>query len=176
MTFRILCIIGLSVFSLVCPALAQTHKAWQIKAGVGYEFLSQEYFIDSLQQNPSADQLDLVTALTTTYLDDVRGQLALHYRPRADRRIDLGASYEQTPDLGRYRFTSDLRPKFGASRLIWVGELDVRNSYRDHPKPGDSYVTGKGSVKLMLPATGRSEFWGQVRAGRDLLVETVCLG
>ena len=164
MYLKTLSILLLVLLPVLGPLSARAENPFRIKAGIGYEFLSQEYFLQSLEENSNLDSLDIVTALTTTYLDDVRGQLSVRYYPRSDGAVDLGASYEQTPDLVRLRLTSDLRPRLGAARLTWNGELDLRNSFEDVTKPGDDYSSGRGRVKLMLPISNRSDIWWQLRS------------
>jgi hypothetical protein len=64
------------LLGIVSPVLAGGD--FSFKAGLGYEFISQEFFLDSLAEI-GADSLATITSLKTTYLDDIRGQLSLTY-------------------------------------------------------------------------------------------------
>lgn len=158
------CLLLLALLPVLLPLTASSAEhPLRVKAGIGYEFLSQEYFLETIEDNSDLDSLDIVTALTTTYLDDVRGQLSVRYRPDRGGSVELGASYEQTPDLFRFRLTSDLRPRLGPARFSWNGELDLRDSFEETDNSGDDYLSGRARAKLVLPITGRSEIWGQLK-------------
>ncbi len=148
------------VVSMCVPSLA---GELSYSAGVGYEFLSQEFFEDSLGQS-GVDSLATITQVKTTYLDDFRGEFALRYSPFQDDRMELGASYEQTPDFLRVKLTSRYRqPRGGSSILQWNGELVVKEAYSGDTDASDSYVNGYGKAKLVLPVSDNTQFWGQLR-------------
>ena len=133
------------------------------RAGVGYEFLSQEFFLDSLSRT-GADSLAALTALKTTYLDDVRAQLSVSYVPSDRSRPELHSSLEQTRDFVRLKFLADYRPTLGRLRLDWSGEIDWKEGYGDSAKPDDSYVYGYGRARFMLPLSERLSLSWQVRS------------
>jgi len=120
------------------------------KAGIGYDFLSQEYFLDSLDEAGS-DSVYTDFALRTNYLDDLKGLFSVRWIPFEDRRLELGSSYEQTPDFFRLKFLSDLRTKIGASKFNFTGEIDWRNRHDDSAQFGDSYLRGYSRSKLSVP-------------------------
>ncbi len=133
------------------------------RAGVGYDFLSQQYFLDSaLLQGP--DSLLTDWALRTDYLDDVKGQCALTYSPYNDRRLELQSSYEQTPEFMRTRFVGDLRSKLGKTKLDFDSELEWRDRYRDSSDFGDSYLSGYFKTKLSTPISSSMTANFQVQA------------
>ena len=49
-----------------------------LKAGIGYDFISQEFFLDSISRS-GTDSLDF--ALKTDYLDDIKGRVQLTWSP-----------------------------------------------------------------------------------------------
>ena len=150
-------------FTWLSPVWAE--EGFSFKAGLGYEFISQEYFLDSLAQT-GVDSLTTITSLKTTYLDDIKGQVSLRYVSPEGRRLELGSILEQTPDVFRFRFTSDYRPVLGKLKIDWNGELDWRAGVSDSADAGDSYVLGYGRARFMLPitASGSTELWWQVRS------------
>ncbi len=132
-------------------------------AGVGYEYLSQEFFEDSLGLS-GVDSLATITRVKTTYLDDFRGEFAVRYSPFQDDRVELGASYEQTPDFLRIKVTSRYRqPRGGTTVFQWDGELVAKEAYSGDTDASDSYVDGYGKAKLVLPLAENTRLWGQVR-------------
>lgn len=120
------------------------------RVGIGYEFISQEFFLDSII---GGDSLAAAAALRTTYLDDYKGLISVRYLPFEDRRLELRASYEQTPEFIRGKLFGDFRPTLGQSRLNWNWEFDVREKYDGIEKAGDSYLSGSTRAKLAIPAS-----------------------
>ncbi|MEW6050544.1 MAG: hypothetical protein AB1644_05720 [Candidatus Zixiibacteriota bacterium] len=131
-----------------------------IKAGIGYDFLSQEYFLDSLTQ-AGVDSFLTGWSLKTNYLDDFRGMLELRMSSSDFRKLDLRAVYEQGSEKLRLKLYPAWRPKLGQFKLDASGELDWRNRYRGEVEPGDSYLSGTGRAKLKLPIDERFTLWVQ---------------
>jgi len=113
---------------------------FSITSTIGYEFVSQEFFLDSI--TGSTDALSVQTALKTTYLDDVKGGLDFRFRPLGDRRIELRSQVEQTPEFLRGKLFADFRPRWNSSRLELNYELDLRSRYNGLHEAGDNYVYG----------------------------------
>ena len=134
-----------------------------LSVGVGYEFISQEYFLDSLVQS-GQDSLAATTALKTTYLDDLKAQLHLKYSPFEDRKVLLGSQYEQTSEFVRAKLLADYRPRFGRSRLDITSELDWRGRYEGSVEPGDDYLLGQTRARLTVPLSGSVSARWQLRA------------
>ncbi len=124
-----------------------------VRAGIGYEFLSQQYFLDSAVFF-GPDSVLANWELTTDYLDDVKAQLALEYSPRIDRRIELKSSYEQTAELMRLRMAGALKPVLGKIKLDLNGELERRDRYRQVSEFGDAYLSGYFRGRITKPLTG----------------------
>lgn len=111
----------------------------RLKAGIGYDYLSQEFFLDSAAIG-GVDSFYTEWNLKTNYLDDVKGMFSMSYTPFEDRRMFLQGSYEQTNDYLRTRFLSDNRWKFSSSRLDLNTELEWKHRLVDSVTAGDSYV------------------------------------
>lgn len=123
---------------------------WDYRVGVGYEFISQEFFLDSIL---GADTL-ASAALKTTYLDDYKGLMTIRLIPFEDRRLELRASYEQTPEFIRNRFFGDFRTKGKSNRVKLRWELDSRQRYSGEERSGDNYLAGAFTSGLKIPAMG----------------------
>ncbi len=128
-------------------------SSFDYRAGIGYDFLSQEYFLDSASF-AGLDSTLTEWALKTTYLDDIKGQFSLTYFPYVDRRLQFQSSYEQTPEFMRIRLTGDTRSKLGRSKVDFNSELEWRHRYRDTSDFGDSYLSGYFKAKLATPLNG----------------------
>ena len=134
-------VLGNFIIGGVCPVSASDLL---LRAGAGYEFISQEFFLDSLERS-GLDSLEFVTALRTTYLNDFKGHVELGYVPDGGRRVDIRTRYEQTSDFYRAKMLADFRPSVGRSRLDINTELDWRNRHSGQADPGDDYVYGTGA-------------------------------
>lgn len=157
--------IGLSFLLLIgvhASGLADESSKLTFKTGIGYEFLSQEFFLDSLDLSGS-DTLETITALKTTYLDDIKAQFSMRFQPHGDRNLEFRADYDQTPDLIRVRLASSYRPTLGSVKADLDGQLDWREAYGDGADATDSYVFGYGRAKFVLPTTSRSTLHCQFR-------------
>ncbi|PWB76312.1 hypothetical protein C3F09_00550 [candidate division GN15 bacterium] len=125
--------------------------AFAFRAGLGYDFISQRYFLDSVVGSAS-DTFFQQWAMTTDYLNDVKGILDFRYRPSGARGTEVRALYEQTPDLLRARL-SGLWTRSG-STATWLsrGELDWRDRISGNSRTGDDYVlgTGESGVRVRL--------------------------
>jgi len=110
----------------------------EIRASLGYDFVSQEYFLDSVITDTTLS----IWQLESSYLDDFKGRLAIHYRPFDDRRLELQTSYEQSSELYRFRSQSDWHPRFGNSRFDLSTEIERRGRHRGENEFGDSYYFG----------------------------------
>jgi len=130
-----------------------------LSAGVGYEFMNQEFYQDST----FLDSLDEL-ASQTTYMDDFKGQLGIELQPFGDTRLVFQSRFEITPDLFRARFRSDYRSSFGKARLNCTGELDWRGSHGDSVGVGDCFVYGQGKAHLRYPVSESISLWSQLRS------------
>jgi len=122
-----------------------------LRAGIGYDFISQEFFLDSITRS-GTDSLDF--ALKTDYVDDLKGRVELTYSPFSDRRLELRPSYEQTADFLRLRLLNDFRTVLGTARFDLHSELEWKNRYRDAGDASEDYLYGYIKSGFALPVTG----------------------
>jgi len=133
-----------------------------IKAGVGYEFLSQEYFLDTTRSD--VDSTLANWELTTTYLDDLKGQLTLFYVPDRGRQWELSTHYEQTAEFIRSRSATRWHLRPGNARLDLSAEFNTKHRYRGQAEFGDSYVQGYLRGKLRKPLSKSLSIVFQLRS------------
>lgn len=119
------------------------------RAGLGYDFLSQEYFLDTIVT--SSDSVFTDWAMTTNYLDDVKGQLGLTYSPFSDRHLEIRAAYDQTPEFLRIRLSGNLDSRIQKAKLRFNGDIESKNRYEGSSEFGDSYLLGNTRARLSLP-------------------------
>jgi len=141
----------------------------KIKVGLGYEYLSQEFFLDSITSSilsdtlAGADSLEVSAALKTTYLDDFKGQLTLSYLPFDDYRLEVRSSLEQTPNQFRLRLATNYRPRIGSVSVDWSSEIERRYDNPDSSEADDGYISGYGRVKLAFPISRALSLWSVLR-------------
>ncbi|MGH8016266.1 MAG: hypothetical protein ACREBV_08760, partial [Candidatus Zixiibacteriota bacterium] len=123
-----------------------------LKTSLGYDFVSQEYFLDSVVTDTTLS----IWLLESSYLDDFKGRLALNYFPFDDRRLELESSYEQSSELYRFRFQSDWRPKIGKSRLDLNSELERRGRHKGTSDFGDEYFFAYTRAALTKPISDKT--------------------
>jgi len=124
---------------------------WAWRVGVGYDFLSQQYSLDSLI-SLEGDSLAAMTALKTTYLDDLKASFQMTYTPGDQPGLELGAGLEQTRDASRFRVYGSGNPTFGRTRLTWNSDLEWRRAVDGGAAAGESFVTGRARGRLSVPA------------------------
>jgi hypothetical protein len=153
---------------LLAPALGQGADIdrFSLSAGIGYELVSQEYFLDSLVQ-VGLDTLEATVTLRTDYLDDLKGMLRLCYRPFDADLLKVQAQLEQTPELLRSKLYLDSRLELGASRLTLSNEWEWRSRYEGAPESGDEYWYGALRIRMDNPVGRR---WSQWIAARGSFV------
>lgn len=156
-TYR-LCVAAIILWLICLIPGARCAPGLQFKAGLGYDFLSHEYFFDSLL----VDTLEAGLATTTTFLDDFKGQLNLSYAPDSLGRLVLRANYEQTSEMLRVKFYGDSKIKWQNYSLEWKNEVDWRSRYREDKKPGDSYIYGQSRTRFNLSINDMLLSWWQV--------------
>lgn len=132
------------------------------RAGVGYELLSQEYFIDTVAFS-GPDSVLSRWALSTNYLDDMKAQIRIDWLPYDDRRLQLRGSWDQTNEFVRGRLTSQWRTPAGGGAIDLWSELESKQRYRGEEEFGDSYWQGWTRLKWTRPISDR---WSLIAQGR----------
>lgn len=133
-----------------------------VKAGIGYEFLSQQYFLDSAQLEGPDPSLT-AWQLRSVYLDDVKGQVAATWHPLIDRSLEIRGSLEQTADFLRLKTSGNYRYRPGQTRIDLDGELEWRNRFGRSNEFGDSYLLGYGRARAAVPVGPGLHGTGQLR-------------
>jgi hypothetical protein len=149
----------------ICAVLRAEPSPWSLRTGLGYEFISQRYFADSLSQS-GADTLTILTALRTNYLDDFKAQISAAFDPwkgERGRRGEFRGTWEQTPEYLRGRLGADMRLGIGQTRFDSRTEIDWRHRYRGASEAGDSYITANTQCKLSVPVGDRWSAWTQAK-------------
>ena len=138
---------------LAVAAICQSPEAsnFEIKTSLGYDFISQEYFLDSVSTDSSLS----LWQLKTDYLDELRGRLSFRYWSGEQRELELQSSYEQSDGIFRIRFFSDWRPRLGKNKLGITAELERRDRYKGVSQFGDSYLFGYTKAFIKIPVSAK---------------------
>lgn len=152
-----ICVAAILLINTAAAGQEGRDGGFSIKSGLGYDFISQEYFLDSLL----VDTLDVI--LKTNYLDDIKGIVEFEYLPYRDRRLELRATYEQTQEDIRTRVYNRWRTKLGKLPFSLRSELDYRQTYSGTEESGDDYLFGRFSGRLRVPVGEWTSFWGRLQ-------------
>jgi hypothetical protein len=131
-----------------------------MEVGFGYEFLSQEYFADSLL----ADSIESALALKTSYLDDFKGQISLEYAPGDSRALVLRSVYEQSDQDLRLRLAGYWRGRLGSMQLETRTEFDWREHDSDSAGTNDGYILGRTRLGARVPLNAEVSARGWLKA------------
>lgn len=147
--------------ALIAGSTSLSAGGLEYKVGFGYEFISQEFFLDSIDVT---DPLAGTAALKTTYLDDYKGLISFRLVPFEDRRLDMRASWEQTPEFIRGKLFGDFRPSLGSTQLALNWDFDAREKYHGIEQAGDSYLSGRTRAKLTFRSESPLSFFTQFQS------------
>lgn len=128
-------------------ANAESPGDLHFRAGIGYDFVSQEYFYDSLEY--SEDEIPLTASLLKKeYLDDKKGLIYVKYDDGnlGRRMVELG--WEQTPDL--FRIIGDVRLIVGGDRTSVTadGRMEIKERYHGEVEAGEELDVFNGRLSL----------------------------
>lgn len=155
------CVAAIFLLLFMLPSGANAESP-SFRAGLGYDFISQEFFLDSLTPI-GQDSLDAQLAQTTNYLDDLKLFLIAAWAPLSNRRWQLRFQPEVTSDFIRTRLYSDNRLAFNEHYLQVNTEIDWRQRYEDAVRAGDNYLYGSLRARMNWALSDQlSHFW-QVR-------------
>ena len=122
---------------------------FNIKAGLGYDFISQEYFYDSLRYTETDTALQSAL-LKKDYLDDKKGFLYLGYGTKPAlynySRHHLEVGWEQTSDL--YRLLGSVDFLLGGSKDKVEGRFryDLKERIKGQVEPGEELSVINGAL------------------------------
>ncbi|MDF1544076.1 MAG: hypothetical protein P1R58_03115 [bacterium] len=150
-------------FIIAGPSPTSAAARTQFKAGLGYDFISQEYFADSVSYL-GGDSAISEWALKTDYLDDIKGTLSLQYLPYKDRRIDILSTYEQTSEFLRLRLNNGMRLPLGENRLDIYNDMELKRRIDGETVAGDDYYQGYARARYTLKQTENLDNWVQLKS------------
>lgn len=156
------CVAAIFLSLISFPPTLAAADTFSLRSGVGYEVVSQKFFLDSLLQS-GADSLDALTTQNTTYLDDYKAFIIAETNLLDRRRWELRLQPEFTSKYLRLRLYSDNRLKMGKHWLQLNNELDRRGRYRGESDPGDEYTYGAARARLNLAVGEHTTQWWQLR-------------
>lgn len=123
---------------------------FSFKLGLGYDFVSQEYFLSSSRYDtsfaPDPDGLLTATLLKKDYLDDKKGLVYFKYDSKAEGRFILEAGWEQTPDLFRALGWAHFSLGSYGNRLETDFNLEVKERCRGAAEAGEELSVFEGEV------------------------------
>ncbi len=153
----------LSVSLLLSSAERVESGEIEVRAGIGYDYLSQRFFLDSAAiEGPDSALVDW--QLRTTYLDDLKGILSVSYTPLKSNELKLRAAYDQTADFLRLRAGSDFSREVGKTRVDLYSDVEWRDRNGAGTDFGDSYIYLYGRSKLTTPLTSSLSMKIQLQA------------
>jgi len=123
---------------------------FSIRFGLGYDFVSQEYFTSSSRYDTSltADpDLTDVALLSKDYLDDKKGLVYLKIDPKAEGRYIFEAGWEQTPEMLRAVGWGHIVLGNHRNRLETDLNFEIKDRYNGEPDAGEELSIVKGKVR-----------------------------
>ena len=150
----------LLIVVIAAPSIVHADSL-SVRAGVGYDFLSQEYFLDTAQL---FDTLEATVDLKSDYLDDFKGILRLAWLPLDNRNLELRSTLEQSADDFRMRLDGDIRTKSSKLDFLLSSEFDWREHIGDSADAGDGYVFGSTRARLKTKVNEMTSLWLETKA------------
>ncbi len=138
------------MFLCAGTAICGNSGAFGIRVGIGYDYVSQEYFLDSLRLL-GEDSLVGATLLKRDYLDDKKAILYLTLDNRSflasPREYSLEVGWEQTDEV--YRAVSNIDFGLSGENYRFNGELgfDTKRRFSGSITPGEELTVLDGHLK-----------------------------
>ncbi len=123
---------------------AENPGNFTFRAGVGYDFISQEYYLDSARYDP--DSTINIALLKRDYLDDKKGLLYLKYHPDNGGRQNLEIGWEQTPDIYRALGWGHFTVSGSRSRLESDFHFERKNRIDGASEAGEEFLVADGRL------------------------------
>jgi len=117
------------------------------KAGIGYDFVSQEYFYDSLAYEDTEAPLTS-SLLKKEYLDDKKGLIYIRFDDDNLGRRMFEFGWEQTADL--FRIIGDTRLTVGGRRTSVTADarMEIKEQYKGEAGAGEELEVYNGRLSL----------------------------
>ena len=152
------------IIGILAPlaAKAASGQGFSFRAGVGYDFLSQQYFVDSITVS-GADSVLTQWSLTSEYLNDLKGRFEVAFRQTGKNQLELRSLYEQTPDILKLKLNSDWHRETFLGELRWRSQINWRDQYSSNGSDLGSYISGSTVARVKKPVGLNTTLWGQVQ-------------
>jgi hypothetical protein len=120
---------------------------FHLRAGLGYDFVSQEYFLDSVRHTGSDSAL-ISTLLKKDYLDDKKGLAYFKYDPHLKGKYMLEGGWEQTPEVFRGIGNGHILVAGDKNRLEASGHFEAKRRFKGIPDIGEELTAWDGRISL----------------------------
>lgn len=127
---------------------------FSIRAGIGYDFISQEYFYDSLRFDGGLDSVKL-NLLKREYLDDKKGLVYFKYAPSEYGHSLAEIGWEQTPENFRAVGWGKLRTGNDTLALLAESRLEIKKRYDGPAEPGEDLGVFSGRLGVNVRLSDR---------------------
>jgi len=145
--------------------------ALTVRAGIGYDFVSQQYFIDSVRFSGS-DSLTELSLLEKDYLDDKKALLSVSFNPDSKGHYSLEGSWEQTSELFRAGGRGFLSFGDFYNQLQAELNVDIKERYRGDIIEGEEMTILDGTIRLKKQLA--DNFNGKISlSGESVIYDTV---
>lgn len=136
---------------------------FNIRVGLGYDFVSQEYFLSSSRYDTSiTPEPDLLVSslLRKDYLDDKKGMIFVNVDPGKEGRYILEAGWEQTNEVFRSLGWGHIGLGNSSNRLETDFNFEVKQRYRGTVEAGEelSVIQGKAKYTRRLSESWEARF------------------
>lgn len=138
--------VGSLILLIVGSGKAESPGDFNIRFGVGYDLISQQYFIDSLRV-VGADSAVALSLLSKDYLDDKKAVVYFKYDRKSEGRKFIELGWEQTPQLFRIKGWGHLRLDDKKNRLDCDINIDSKKRYRGDVEEGEEFSVLEGRLK-----------------------------
>ena len=120
---------------------ADSSGGFNLRAGIGYDYVSQEYFLESDSTYLNPDSSLQSALLKKDYLDDKKGFLFFGYSSETKKQNNLRQNYEigweQTDELFRILGSARIDKKWQKSSLEGSFRLETKENYKGAADPGE---------------------------------------
>ncbi len=131
---------------MVGPAAVSQNRAnFQFRSGIGYDFVSQRYFIDTVGLS-GPDSVLTSALLKKDYLDDKKGLFYVKYDPQGIGRSFLEGGWEQTPEIYRALGNGHFVIDKGKNRFEGDGRAEIKKRFKGTKEVGEGLGVVNGRI------------------------------
>ncbi len=158
--------LALGLFIINAGAVfADSSGGFNLRAGVGYDYISQEYFLESDSISLSPDSSLNSILLKKDYLDDKKGFLFLGYSSdpgNSNFKQNYEIGWEQTGELFRILGYGRVDKKWKKSRLEGNFRLEMKENYKGESAPGDELTILNGHLDYRFQLSNNTDFRSRI--------------